>query len=132
MIVDFYQTVGYLPEAIINYLALLGWSLDDRSEHFSRAELIAKFSLERVNKAPASFDPKKLMAFEDWHFQLLSPQQKAGVGRAVSRKGQACGFPANERPTSERREGGGRGRRPDQSGRRHPGRSLTSSRATTN
>ena len=37
MIIDFYQQVGYLPEAIINYLALLGWSLDDKTEHFTRA-----------------------------------------------------------------------------------------------
>jgi glutamyl-tRNA synthetase len=79
VIVDFYQTVGYLPEAIINYLALLGWSLDDKTEHFSREDLIEKFSLDRVNKAPASFDPKKLMAFEDRHFQLLAPERKASL-----------------------------------------------------
>jgi glutamyl-tRNA synthetase len=76
VIVDFYKTVGYLPEAIVNYLALLGWSLDDKSEHFSRQELIEKFTLERVNKAPASFDPKKLQAFEDWHFQQLPSKRK--------------------------------------------------------
>ena len=76
VIVDFYRTVGYLPEAIINYMALLGWSLDDKTEHFSRQELIEKFSLERVVKSPASFDPKKLQAFEDRHFQLLPQQQK--------------------------------------------------------
>ena len=76
VIVDFYETVGYLPEAIINYLALLGWSLDDKTEHFSRQELIENFSLERVNKAPASFDGKKLMAFEDWHFQQLPLEEK--------------------------------------------------------
>ena len=76
VIVDFYQSVGFLPEAIVNYLALLGWSLDDKTEHFSRDELIASFSLERVNKAPASFDPKKLMAFEERHFQSLSPERK--------------------------------------------------------
>jgi glutamyl-tRNA synthetase len=79
VIVDFYQTVGYLPEAVINYLALLGWSLDDKAEHFSRQELIEKFSLARVNKAPASFDPKKLMAFEDWHFQQLSLERKTAL-----------------------------------------------------
>ncbi|MEN6452563.1 MAG: glutamate--tRNA ligase [Thermoguttaceae bacterium] len=79
VIVDFYQTVGYLPEAIINYMALLGWSLDDRSEHFSRQELIEKFSLDRVNKAPASFDPQKLMAFEDWHFQQLPQDRKTAI-----------------------------------------------------
>ncbi|MEN6557574.1 MAG: glutamate--tRNA ligase [Thermoguttaceae bacterium] len=77
VIVDFYRTVGYLPEAILNYLALLGWSLDDKTEHFSCRELIEKFSLDRVNKSPASFDPKKLSAFEDWHFQQLSLEQKA-------------------------------------------------------
>jgi glutamyl-tRNA synthetase len=76
VIVDFYRTVGYLPEAIVNYMALLGWSLDDKTEHFSREELIRHFSLERVVKSPASFDPKKLQAFEDRHFQRLSPEQK--------------------------------------------------------
>ncbi|MGW8256153.1 MAG: glutamate--tRNA ligase [Thermoguttaceae bacterium] len=79
VIVDFYKTVGYLPEAIINYLALLGWSLDDRTEHFSREELIRNFSLERVNKAPASFDPKKLMAFEQRHFQMLPLEKKVAL-----------------------------------------------------
>jgi len=67
VIVDFYEQVGYLPEAIINYLALLGWSLDDKTEHFRKADLIEAFSLERVNKAPASFDPKKLSAFQERH-----------------------------------------------------------------
>ncbi len=71
VIVDFYKTVGYVPEAIINYLALLGWSLDDKTEDFTRDDLIKFFSLERVNKAPASFDPKKLMAFEERHFQTV-------------------------------------------------------------
>ena len=79
VIVDFYKTVGYLPEAIINYLALLGWSLDDKAEHFTRQELVEKFSLDRVNKAPASFDPKKLMAFEDWHFQQLPVEEKVAT-----------------------------------------------------
>ena len=71
VVVDFYEQVGYLPEAITNYLALLGWALDDQTEHFSRAELIQHFSLERVNKAAASFDPKKLWSFQDRHMQRL-------------------------------------------------------------
>jgi len=79
VIVDFYQTVGYLPEAIVNYIALLGWSLDDKTEHFSRQELIDKFTLDRVGKSPASFDPKKLFAFEDWHFQQLSVDAKTAL-----------------------------------------------------
>ena len=76
MIVDFYEQVGYLPEAILNYLLLLGWSLDDKTEFFTREEMIDRFSLERVNKAPASFDPKKLLAFQDHYMQELPLKQK--------------------------------------------------------
>ncbi len=76
VIVDFYREVGYLPEALINYLALLGWSLDDKTEDFSRAELIEAFSLERVNKAPASFDPARLSAFQARHMQALPTEEK--------------------------------------------------------
>ena len=75
VVVDFYEQVGYLPEAIINYLALLGWSLDDKTEFFTRDEMIATFSLERVNKAPASFDPKKLWAFQERYMQLPLAQK---------------------------------------------------------
>jgi len=76
VIVDFYEQVGYLPEAIINYLALLGWSLDERREEFTREELIQEFTLDRVNKAPASFDPQKLWAFQDRYMQRLPLDEK--------------------------------------------------------
>jgi len=76
VIVDFYEQVGYLPEAIINYLLLLGWSLDDRTEQFTPQQMIESFSLERVNKAPASFDPAKLLAFQDRYMQALPIKQK--------------------------------------------------------
>lgn len=76
VMVDFYEAVGYLPEAIVNYLALLGWSLDDKREDFTTAELVECFSLERVNKAPASFDPKKLRAFQERYMQRLPLEQK--------------------------------------------------------
>ncbi|MEW6517697.1 MAG: glutamate--tRNA ligase [candidate division FCPU426 bacterium] len=55
-----YAEAGYLPEALINYLALLGWSFDDKTTIFSRQELIEKFSLRKVSKNPAVFDPAKL------------------------------------------------------------------------
>jgi glutamyl-tRNA synthetase len=62
-----YRAKGYLPEALMNYLARLGWSLDASSEVFTRAELIEKFSLDRVNSAPASHDPDKLFWLEgEW------------------------------------------------------------------
>jgi glutamyl-tRNA synthetase len=55
---------------------LLGWSLDDKTEDFTREEMIKHFSLERVTKAPASFDPKKLWAFQDRHMQRVPVKQR--------------------------------------------------------
>jgi glutamyl-tRNA synthetase len=77
VLIDFYRELGYLPEAILNYLLLLGWSLDDKTEDFSVAEMIEAFSLERVVKSPASFDPEKLMSFQTKHFVRLSTQGRA-------------------------------------------------------
>ena len=57
-----YREQGYLPEAMVNFLALLGWSLDDRTEIISRQELIDNFSLERIGKTGAIFNREKL----DW------------------------------------------------------------------
>ncbi len=76
VITDFYEKIGFLPEAVVNYLALLGWSLDDKSEFFSVKELTELFSLERVTKAAASFDPQKLMAFQERHMQQKTPDEK--------------------------------------------------------
>ena len=76
VLVDFYEQVGYLPEAILNYLVLLGWALDDKAEFFTRDEMIAQFSLERVGKSPASFDPKKLWSFQDRYMQQVPVKQK--------------------------------------------------------
>lgn len=79
VIVDFYREVGYLPGAIINYLLLLGWSLDDKTEDFTREQMIEHFTLERVNKSPASFDPQKLSAFQLRHMQELPVKQKVAA-----------------------------------------------------
>jgi glutamyl-tRNA synthetase len=76
VIVDFYEQVGYLPDAVLNYLVLLGWSLDDKTENFTRQQMIELFSLERVNKAPASLDVKKLFAFQERYFQALSTSER--------------------------------------------------------
>jgi glutamyl-tRNA synthetase len=77
--VDFYRDTGYLSEALINYLLLLGWSLDDRTETFSRDEMIRHFSLARVNKSPASFDPKKLLAFQERQMQSLTTAETTAM-----------------------------------------------------
>ncbi len=67
-----YVERGYLPHALVNYLARLGWSFDDTQELFTRAELIEKFSLDRVNSSPASLDPDKLFWIEG-HWMKEAP-----------------------------------------------------------
>jgi glutamyl-tRNA synthetase len=54
------RDAGYLPEAVRNYIALLGWGYDESTEFFTTEELIERFSLERVSKSPAVFDEQKL------------------------------------------------------------------------
>jgi len=58
---DDYRKAGYLPETMVNYLALLGWSTEDSQQLFTMEELVNKFSLERCSKSPAIFDDQKLM-----------------------------------------------------------------------
>ncbi len=55
-----FRSQGYLPEALMNYLALLGWSLDGTTEIFSKQDLLDKFTLERVSPSPGTFDYVKL------------------------------------------------------------------------
>ena len=80
VIVDFYRDIGFLPDAVINYLLLLGWSLDGHTEEFTRDQMIESFSLERVIKSPASFDPQKLLAFQE----RLMDQQTAETKTALA------------------------------------------------
>jgi glutamyl-tRNA synthetase len=58
--VEEFRAAGFLPEALVNYLALLGWSYDDHTELMTREELVERFSLERVGKSAATFDYEKL------------------------------------------------------------------------
>jgi glutamyl-tRNA synthetase len=68
-----FQADGYLPEAMVNYLALLGWSLDDHTELFTLADLERLFSMERVLRNPAAFDIKKLDALNGHYLRQLDP-----------------------------------------------------------
>ena len=70
-----YQNDGYLPEALINFLALLGWSPEDDQEFFSVDELITQFSLERVAKNPAVFDKDKLNYINAKYIKELSVEE---------------------------------------------------------
>jgi nondiscriminating glutamyl-tRNA synthetase len=56
-----YKEGGYLPDALLNYLALLGWGTEDSQQLFTQADMIEKFALERCGKSPATFDPAKLL-----------------------------------------------------------------------
>ena len=79
VIVDFYRDIGFLPDAVINYLLLLGWSLDGHTEEFTRDQMIENFSLERVVKSPASFDPQKLLAFQERLMDQQSTETKTAL-----------------------------------------------------
>jgi glutamyl-tRNA synthetase len=70
-----FKRQGYLPEAMINYLALLGWSLDGKSELFTKADLVRKFSLDRVQKSPAAFDYEKLQWLNGHYIREADPER---------------------------------------------------------
>lgn len=96
VIVDFYEQIGFLPDALLNYLLLLGWSFDGEREEFSRPEMVQHFSLERVNRAPASFDPQKLLAFQDRAMQRLPLAEKAARCLALLQRAGLAGEPPGE------------------------------------
>lgn len=73
--VEQYRALGYLPEGIINFLALLGWSPEGEEEIFSLAELEAQFSIERVSKSPAVFDTDKLAYMNNVYMKRASVEQ---------------------------------------------------------
>lgn len=77
-----YANEGYLPEAMINYLALLGWSLDDKTTIISQDDLIEHFSLDKVSKNPAVFDPQKLAWMNGQYMRSIS--EDAYVARAIN------------------------------------------------
>ncbi|TMK78017.1 MAG: glutamate--tRNA ligase [Actinobacteria bacterium] len=72
--VEEFRAQGYLPDALVNFLALLGWSYDDRTTIMSRQELIERFTLERVGSSPATFDYAKLEWMNGVYLRGLSPE----------------------------------------------------------
>jgi glutamyl-tRNA synthetase len=68
-----FRDQGYLPEALLNFMALVGWSLDDKTDIISREELIKNFSLERVNKNAGIFNYEKLQWMNGVYIRGLSP-----------------------------------------------------------
>jgi len=98
-----YRELGFLPEALLNYLVLLGWSYDDHTEIFSKAELIEKFDVNRIQPTPAKYSSEKLewlnghyinhiLSLEDFtqrclpfllEANLISPEEAANPGERL-------------------------------------------------
>jgi glutamyl-tRNA synthetase len=70
-----YKEMGFLPQAIVNYLSLLGWSSKDDQEISSKEELVKKFSLKDVNDTAAAFDQKKLDWINNHYLKAMDPDE---------------------------------------------------------
>jgi glutamyl-tRNA synthetase len=75
--IEEFRKAGYLPDALVNFLALLGWAPDGETTIMSRAELVERFSLERVSPSPAQFDYAKLDWLNGVYLRALSPEEFA-------------------------------------------------------
>ena len=99
-----YEKLGYLPEAVFNFLALLGWSPGGEDEIMTKEEIIEKFSLDAVSKSPAVFDMEKLKWLNGHYIRQSSVERLVGLaipllterrlsaGRS-NRSGQTMGNP---------------------------------------
>jgi glutamyl-tRNA synthetase len=72
------KELGYIPEGVINWVSLMGWSYDDHTEFFKLADLIEKFSLAHLNPSPAAINFSKLDHFNGLHIRSLSAADLAG------------------------------------------------------
>jgi glutamyl-tRNA synthetase len=77
--VEDFRVEGYLPEALVNFLALLGWSYDDKTTIMSREELVKRFTLDRVGASPATFDYDKLDWMNGVYLRALDPDAYAAA-----------------------------------------------------
>jgi glutamyl-tRNA synthetase len=92
------ERAGYLPEAVRNYLALLGWGYDETTEIFSTGQLIERFSLERVSRSPAVFDEQKMRWMNGVYLRRLSVPELTEHVREYLR---AHGLPGADDPRLE-------------------------------
>ncbi len=88
--VEEYRDRGIVPQALVNYLALVGWSFDDHTTMMTVPELVERFSLERVNSSPGVFDPDKLEWLNGEHLRALQPAEfTASLQRYLAVSGSA-------------------------------------------
>jgi glutamyl-tRNA synthetase len=92
-----YRTLGYLPEAIINFLVLLGWSLDDKTELFTLEELVRLFDYERIGTSPSVFDAARLEWFNGVYIRKKTPEDLLDLAWPVLLEGLPEGTPTPDR-----------------------------------
>jgi glutamyl-tRNA synthetase len=98
VMVEYYEKIGFLPHAVFNSLARLGWSLDDRTEFMTRETIVENFTLDRIVKNPAGLDPDKLYSFQThWIGQLTPAERLKGCKPFLRAAGL---FKKKSRPTS--------------------------------
>ncbi len=90
-----YPQRGFLPGAVVNFLALLGWSPKDDSEIFSPEQLIERFSLDAVNRSPARFDHEKCAWMNQQHLLALDPARFAEAAAGFLASRNTTPLPAN-------------------------------------
>ena len=81
--------MGYIPEAVINWIALMGWSYDDKTEFFTLDDLVEKFSLEKLNPSPAAINFSKLDHFNGLHIRAL---EQSDFARRIKPWFEKAGF----------------------------------------
>jgi glutamyl-tRNA synthetase len=96
VMVEYYEKIGFLPEAVLNALARLGWSLDDRTENMSLSTIVENFTLERIVKNPAGLDPDKLYSFQThWMGELPLEKKVARVMPYLTKAGLVSETPSD-------------------------------------
>ncbi len=86
-----YRERGYLPEAVLNYMALLGWSYDDKATVLSQQELIDAFTVERIGTSPGRYDEERLLWMNGVYIRQLSPQELAARALPFLERPEAAG-----------------------------------------
>jgi glutamyl-tRNA synthetase len=99
--IDEFRRQGYLPEALINYVALLGASYEEGKDIYTLDELAARFSLEKLNKAPAVFDYKKLEWYNGQYIRMKSDDELSSLCLPFAK--EAGLFGAGSEPTPQQR-----------------------------
>ena len=74
-----YKDNGFLPDALVNFMVLLGWSLDDKTDVVSTKTVIENFTLDKITKSSAIFDQEKLLWMNGMYIRELTPEQLAGA-----------------------------------------------------